>query len=453
MEAIRNQQGPRVRLGAPGFTLVELMVGVTGGLIIAIAVFGLASSTTTNMQREGRIGEATSAVIIGFQRLQADIARAGFLASPNIREDPRLCLPSGTADRPTYVANLPDPLRNLAPVRIETPSAGTLPAILGTNGITPDTLTLMGSYVADDAFPIWGADVVSNRQTITLQSRIGPLSRNGYLTAPDDIARQTILDGLFTPGRILRIIDRAGKHFYGIIQGAAVGGASVPTITLEDTPSLTIRSIAGGSTLCGLEGTDLGTASVINTIRYELQTAPNLLAANANLAPLYPDLSATNELNPWEAERTDLVRYEIAARAGGASVIAGSLEVVAEYAVDLAFGITAIVGNPTVGTNLGLVSLPAGSLDYLPPQHAEIAKYAAAPGPIARPDRLRSVRARLSVRSRIPDRGSDVVGAGGRFRFRVGTRTTVQGTTQEVWARMRTLQAEIAVRNLEGVVW
>src|SRR6187399_1703826 len=93
-----------------GFTLVELMVALTGGLFLSMVVFALARDTTRFYQREGRIASATLAGIVGFERLKADIERAGYLSTPNIQADPLVC---------TKVdSSAPDGLRTLAGLRI-----------------------------------------------------------------------------------------------------------------------------------------------------------------------------------------------------------------------------------------------------------------------------------------------------------------------------------------------
>jgi prepilin-type N-terminal cleavage/methylation domain-containing protein len=70
-----------------GFTLVELMVAMVAGLFVSMAVFTLAKHASGFAMRQSRIADATLQSVIGFERLQADIARAGFLSSPNVVRD------------------------------------------------------------------------------------------------------------------------------------------------------------------------------------------------------------------------------------------------------------------------------------------------------------------------------------------------------------------------------
>jgi len=78
-------------VAALGFTLVELMVAMTGGLFLAIVVFALSRDASRFYQREGRVANATLSDLSGFERLSNDVARAGHLTTPNIQQDPRVC--------------------------------------------------------------------------------------------------------------------------------------------------------------------------------------------------------------------------------------------------------------------------------------------------------------------------------------------------------------------------
>ena len=93
------------RRGNAGFTLVELMVALTGGLFISLAVFALSRDSGRFYQSETRLANATVGGMLGFERLRTDIARAGFLISPNAVRDPRLCgsrlVPAVSSGAPT----------------------------------------------------------------------------------------------------------------------------------------------------------------------------------------------------------------------------------------------------------------------------------------------------------------------------------------------------------------
>ena len=121
-----------------GFTLVELMVALTGGLFLSIVVFALARDGQRFYQRESRVASATLAGMAGFERLRADIARAGFLTTPNINLDPRVC------SRPSPATAWPTMLNTLRSIIID-PAPTPLPESLEINNRVPHRITLAGS--------------------------------------------------------------------------------------------------------------------------------------------------------------------------------------------------------------------------------------------------------------------------------------------------------------------
>ena len=407
---------PRRRPAEAGFTLVELMVAVTGGLFVSVVVFALASQGSRFYQRESRVADATLSVIAGFERLQSDIARAGFMASPNIRQDPSLCqsLPaSGNALLP-----------GLAALRVTRPDATGDPA---QNGIEPDQLLLSGNYTSSDHFPIEGVNAATLR--VALQPNIGPLARAGYpgMTADD---RDAYLNAMFPAGRAVRIVDAQGRTQYSVISGVDAGAA--PQIVLDPAVTLTFRG--GNSSLCGLTGGVETNAviNVVNFIRYELAN----LSDDASYAAIYGDP------NPFDAGRVDLVRSELDPHDG--TVIGGTQEIVAEYAVDFQVGLTAV--QTRVGQDVT-------ALATIAPGDAAVLAWAGDSllNPVQGPHLVRAVRVRLSVRSREPDRDAPIVAGGavapGLYRVGLGDNGSAP------FARVRTLQTDVMLDNLAEVAW
>ena len=66
----------RTRATRAGFTLVELMVAVTGGLFVSIIVFSISKNSARFYQSETRVGEATLGGMVGFERLRNDVQDA-----------------------------------------------------------------------------------------------------------------------------------------------------------------------------------------------------------------------------------------------------------------------------------------------------------------------------------------------------------------------------------------
>lgn len=409
-----------------GFTLTELMVAITGGLFVAVAVFALARDGSRFYQRESRVANATFANFSGFQRLRTDLARASYMASPNLRADGRLC---GNVNSGTW----PTLLQNLAGIRI-TRRGSPVNADLTANNLNPDQVLISGSFSSADQFPIRAVQLGGNNTIFYLQTDTEEIARLGYYTAGANQAQ--VLTDVFGAGRGLRFVDKSGDHYYGTITGVVAGAQ--PQVLIAGQPAIPIQQ---GAT-CGVTSLETGgLINVINFVQYDvrnLNTNSNFGGANASYAPLYAAATSV----PFDANRTELVRVELDTQG---QPIAGTEEVAAEYAVDLKFGITVAQGFLN-GTDPNLLHLPFDS-----GQIATWAGITTGVTPPQGPQKVRSVRARLSVRSREPDRLGDVVaGAGvapGLYRFAL----TVNGTTQ--FARVRTIQADVALHNHSGVSW
>jgi hypothetical protein len=402
-----------------GFTLVELMVAITGGLFLSIIVFVLARDGSRFYQREMRVANATLGGIVGFERLRADITRAGFLTSPNVLIDQSLC------GAPLTDPSWPKELQHTASLRLA-PGGPPESAILNANGRTPDSIVLAGSFTSADQFPI--RTVIDNgpNYQVYLQRDSGAMARLGIFARTDDDDAD-LLRTVFRPGRALRLVDKSGMTQFGTIQEVTSGDP--PIVTLTKTPTLRFRGVDAGR--CGLKGYETGAlANVVNFVRYDVRK----LKTPAFKETLY----ATNE------DRTELARVELDTFG---NEIDGTEELVAEYAVDLAFGITVADGiDNGTGTITGLTTFEADT-----DNDAAIVAWAGDTlGQVQRPQRVKSVRVRLSVRSREGDREADIVPglgvAAGFYRIGLGP----DGTAP--FARVRTMQADIALRNQMGAI-
>jgi hypothetical protein len=397
-----------------GFTLVELMVALSGGLFLSVMVFALARDSTRFFQREARLASSTLGAMVGFERLKADIERAGYLSTPNIQKDPNVLTPVG--------GGTPAGLLSLAGVRI----TGNTPNLTGNAAfalnagagqtLTPDQIVLSGSYNVTDEFAISGQ---LGGLTFCLQANSPSMARLGYLTASGVTNRLALLQNVFAPGQLLRIRDSAGKLYFG--QVATVSASPNPCVTL--TAPLPVRS--GGGT-GGLKGFETGSSvNVINLIRYRVMDLRNDPAG-----PEWQSLFEASQGAEGEATRTELVRDQLTS---AGTTIPNTTDIVAEYAVDLGFGILAQVPRvPGVAPTLVASEFGDGNFGTF--------FNAAETGD--NPQLVRSVRVRLSVRSREPDRATGI--AGGFYRFKI---------SPTLWARVRTFQADVALPNQASVQW
>ena len=398
-----------------GFTMVELLVALTGALFLSIGVFMLAKHTSALYQRELRVAGANLSAVVGFERLRSDIARAGFLSSPNVRRDPFVC------GSPATDAEWPEQLSKLASVTIGDIAISDLPDLFSANGLSPQRILLAGNYSSVEAFPIRAITETGGNFQVYLQVLSGPMARLGYLE--EDAPQQALLQTVFPPGRAVRIVDRSGRHHYGTI--LSVTGGDTPLLTLKGgSPDLIFRS--GSAMGCGLKGQETGALiNTVNFIRYGIRD----LRSDDRYAPLY----AESTMPAYEDERTELVREELDP---SGNAFAGSADLVAEYAVDLRFRLTVA---PSTTSALTCV------------QQNKVSDWAGDPVTLTTgkgPQLIRAVHAWLSVRSREADRSATIATSSGPL-FRVGLGP---GATAP-FARVRTVQARVALHNQMGVTW
>jgi len=398
-----------------GFTLVELMVAMVGGLFVSIAVFSLAKHASAFSMRQSRIADATLQNVVGFERLKADIARAGFLSSPNVARDRSVCR---DPDDATYPARL----ARLASVFIAPVAAANLSTEMTLNGLAPSSIVLSGSYSANDQFVARNIVQGSPSQVFLAPFSLG-MANIGY---PTDRTAAT-LSRVFTAGRALRIVDDEGRVQFASITG--VTGGDNPSITLAGSPNLKFRS--GSNVRCGISGHGKNSVNVVNLIRYDLR---NL---NVGTEPGFRPMFRGGPT--YEATRRELVREELDLND---VVMTGSLELIAEYAVDLGFSLL-VAPNTT-----SLLTRVTGS---------SVANYAGNPTTMLAgngPQLIRGINAWLSVRSQEADRdtalGLTVTGSGPNL-LRISLNPT--SGTLPPFARVRTLQSTIPLPNQARATW
>lgn len=424
LSRVLSSQAPPIR-SRRGFTLLELLVAIVAGLFVAMAAFALSKQSSRFFHQETRLANAQFETLVGFERLRADIARAGYLSTANIQTEPFHCISPN-------VGNWPKPLSMLSAMYIPSTEAG------GEDEDEEPTppgsgFYFAGSYTANELFPVRAIQSgAGDGDRIILNPSFGPLARvfqRGMKTgeyAPVE-TQGPILQDIFTPGRAIRVLDQSGSISFGVINQARMEGTN-PVVVLERTTPLPF--LAGGGR-CGIAGNETGAqVSVINWIRYDLE-----------------EMDADRlEGIPGSEGALQLVRREIdfmSADLNSPNFI-GLPETVAEFAVDLKIGLTYLQNtasplNPQLNT-----------LATLAPGHAtipSIARDVTLAGGVRGPEHIRSIRARLSVRSREGDRRANIAPFEDHqmlFRYELSDGS---------FARVRTMGADIQLPNLSEVVW
>jgi hypothetical protein len=327
-------------------------------------------------------------------------------------------------------------LRSLRAVLIETDTTALNGTEVRDAGISPQGIVIAGALnmpevlttasVIQDGAGNWE---ISLDTATPAAGRIG-LSRDNSATA----SNLAVLNATFMPGgngRIVRL-RKKGWDQYAVVSGvsAAVGPTTaLALVNLAATPAI-VRPASGG-TQCGIEGNGSRMdVSVIDLVRYNIRPMVN----DASYAALYKasglGTGGGGNALPYEAKRAELVRVELTP--AGAE-IAATREIVGEYAVDLQvdpWGATNGV-DPTIIPIVASVNNTYAFTQY-----------------------LRGMHLRVSVRSREADRLAPVTGIGGGSAndlYRIGL--TIPATGELVYARVRTFQSDIPLRNLENNSW
>ncbi len=394
---------------ARGFTLVELMVAMVGGLFVSMTVFALAKHSSSFSMQQSRISDTTLQTTVGFERLRNDISRAGFLSTPNIVDDPSVCR---SAVYPTW-------LRRLASVFIEPVPLTRLSTESTVNGFTPQRIVLAGSYNSGNEFAVRRIDPGPPVQVVLQPNRLG-MVEIGYPAEPT----QATLSKVFATGRLLRLVDISGRVQFGKITGV-VDGAE-PAVTLDLTPALQFRS--GSGVGCGISGFGTGVvANVVNIIRYDIRNLN--VATEPGYKPMFRGGPS------YESTRRELIREELDLEG---NQIEGTLELISEYAVDLGFSL--------------FVSQANTGLTAVTPANAPTV--AGVPGAGGTPQRIRAVRAWLSTRSQEADRSAQISytpAVPGPTRLRMSLNP--DRASDPPFARVRTLQSTVALNNQAAIRW
>jgi hypothetical protein len=292
---------------------------------------------------------------------------------------------------------------------------------LGPNyaNVRPQVVTISGALNVPEEF-VSKTVALSADGTWQIQLDLGTASaRRAGLSQVASVDNTAALGTIFMAGATGRIVRlRKGVQDQYAVVASVNGAAGAAFVNLGPAPAL--RRTQSGGSQCGISGLGEQMAiSVINIVQYDIRPLVN--------DPAYQALFTASGLGKidYESRRAELVRVELDPTG---QEIGSTRELVAEYAVDLQF----TAWRATDGLNPAPIQVTA-TLD----NNATFTEL------------LRGVQMRLSVRSREPDRDNDVSGATGNDRYRI---PLGRGATAP-FARVRTLQGYVALRNLENSTW
>lgn len=424
-----------------GFTLPELMVSLVAGLVVTLAVVGLARTATTTFHEQVRSTASEMALRLAGQRFSADLERVGFMSTGNMRYDP-LIVRLDTAPLPATGSRYLS-LNNMAGIRLYVASAPENPviAVEADNGLRPEVVDLTGNFTSNDQYIVATISAPPDPilsscgpQSVTLNPTDAAVVRitrkilpDGSTPARSDGEATTLLQSIFQPGGGVfpaRVLDpNSGATHFVIVNAVAVVGG-VATITFAPStggcPVLWGGQGKGGTSGFG-EGLQI---APLQTVRWKIQRVPNAQLDPPEDAPV----------------KYDLTRQYVDA----AGALVGAPEIVSEYAVDLKVAFT-VDQTPSAPATL--------SFDYEDETNNQLwsttgvnasARSAAMTEPA--PHRIRSIRFRIAERTARSDRAFDLPGPAAGYLLRYCLDGAPLATCAR-WARVRTYTSEVALMN------
>jgi prepilin-type N-terminal cleavage/methylation domain-containing protein len=436
-----------------GFTLVELMVSLVAGLVIAVAVVGLARAATTTFHEQARISAVEAAARTAAERLRQDLIRTSFMSTGNIHlasvDDPAaLQVPFG--QRVAHVIGDPTPryatLANLQGLRIHvggsTVASGDLPlagaqgprSLSSSNGLNPDAIEITGNLTTDDWYEGKWEGTGTCGPRIVMRADADPAVRRLLDTGNPDAAARAAFRPI-NEDFIVRVVDDHNcQHFVPICHVEADATRMIVDLRpagdgLAILPAVNTAGAPGADNCGGSEGGNFA-ISPVHRVRWYI---------GPNTEPLIESDNAIDAIG----NKFNLYREML----DGAGNPLPNREIIAEYAIDLKVGIVVHDPDPTV----------------LPPNHIRVFDMDTDPGggPIAQwtqaasttisrgpgPQRVRSVRFRIATRAPIPDRTANlIVPPGAPFLARYCLEGVAPATCKK-FARVRTLTSEVALIN------
>lgn len=460
------------------FTLVELMVSLVAGLIIAMAVVGLAKATTNTFHEEARMSVVESSVRLGAERLRADLSRAGFMSTGNIvlardsnttgtvpaqmrvATDQSVAPPSGSRYNTTD---------DLAALRIYVNGSGSAsgaflgglsgsqgPLNLGTtNNLNPDGLVLTGNFSTSDLYQgtLYDNTVPNScgAQSIVLKQNADAATRRLLNQANPLIALQSAFQPVAGRQFLARIVDGRGCEHYAVVCNVSMettncsGGdlcaaIHLATPTKGGTPRLPVLPAdppAGSSIPKMICGANIGEPVSINPV----QRIRYYIGPNTDPLTALDTAGAENAANKF-----NVIRDQLDA-ADPPVPVPQTSQVVAEFAVDLKFGITV---NDVIPPNVKVFDMDTdtggGNIETWT-QRPSLPTANGGPGP----QRVRSVRFRLATRSAIPDRRGDLRILPSPSPYMVRYCTDPPACVR--YARVRTVVSEVTLTNQLGMTY
>jgi hypothetical protein len=388
-------------------------------------------------------------------RLRADLQRIAFQSTANIATDPQMCQPA-TLGRIQGVRLLHAASYTASAGLTTVPgvSLGSLikASVFDANSLTPDSILVQGNFATTDLY------VTSNLQnngssSVIWLSGIDPAVVRLVNSAGAGNAGVAVA-AAFPVGRLLRFTNGFGKSQYFVIMSSVVntvGTVVTPQITIATSTPNTIVPPNGSN--CGYSGLGIGeTVNSVQTFMYSVTSLASVSGGGGDAGTGSVYSWAYPVSGPSDLFKTDLVRTEIdVTQTTDVPFAATTPELIADNIVDLAFAISADISpsaltSPTTEPYIGVY-------DFNDVNGYNLAADVTTGLTTTHPQRIRSIRTRVTGKNRDVDRNA-AVDDGGADLMRVQVPMTATGAGGAVgYARARTINEEVFLPNTRGLTW
>jgi type II secretory pathway pseudopilin PulG len=432
-----------------GFTLVELMISLVMGMLVALAAVALSKAATTTFYEQARLSGVEANVRSASERLRNDLSRASFMSTPNIQLDPMVARPPGARNLKYRVSELED----LRGIRIK-PADMRGHTLNAQNGLMPQDLIVTGNLSTDDVYR--GTLVIQsgNAATIRLNSTADAAVRRLFAGTTDQAVARAMTQLQFAPGEAynppiqnvsyaVQVMDARGCFHYVKTKPTSpieiASQANSVNINVEgDTATGILTPTDTGGDICGARLMEEVAIVPIQRVKWALAPEKDTRRIDRN--------KQTEEGSNNGADKLNLTR-QLLSTDTRTDLPVGPAEVVAEYAVDLKFALTIDATGGAAGATSVFVPFEAQDPAFDPWVNTNLFP----PTPNVGPHRVRSVRYRLAFRAPVSDREADLP-MGAPYLARYCTQTG--GSTCTRYARVRTVISEVALVNQQrNTLW
>ncbi len=469
------------RARARAFTLVELVVAMVAGLIVALSVVALSREASDTFHEETRVAAAEMQIRTAIDRLRADLGRASFMSTGNIYIDPndhdaghgtdheREPGLRGRSDavpehgtRHVALATSPGFASSRAGGELPARTDAALDRELRAAGLGPDAIDLAGNMT--------GVEVLADRRAdrgTTGHDRGGRVQRSAITPRRELVAvalasrgmsPSTSDDGSTTyqnlAERSSRSRDNNGLPARRRHRSSSASSTTRPTRRSTQPPARRHRHRGTAR-----RGRRSRTSTSPRTRSRSRESTPTPRSTRSrSSAGRSARRSSTRRATPAATRRNTTSRASTSTR--GEPGRSRAEEVIAEYAVDLKFAFTVdnlsdLTGDYSTAASSPLLvnAFEDSSNGVITNQTAaddaskSVAPYASG----TEPQRIRSVRVRLVTRAAMQDRSEPLAVSGAPndylYRYCLVNSAATCLLPAPIFARTRTLISEVALPN------